>query len=202
MNFQNKINPAHTALVVIDVQRDYFVSDGVIDQMGFDLGQMNDVIGPLNDFIGVSRKYLKTIIYTQHIRDDHLRSSVLLEQFNREGISRPYDRRMDDFYEIVPLSDEIVLEKHRYSAFMGTSFDHILRASNIKTLIITGVATNVCVESTARDGFMMDYHIVLPAELTAGVSPEIKKMSLYNIGTFFGEISSAADIEKTWAEGV
>jgi len=58
----------------------------------------------------------------------------------------------------------------------------------MRTLILTGVATNVCVESTARDGFMMDYHIVVPSGLTSGVSDEAKKMSLYNIGTFFGEV--------------
>jgi ureidoacrylate peracid hydrolase len=60
------------------------------------------------------------------------------------------------------------------------------------------VATNVCVESTARDGFMMDYHIVILSDLTAGVSEEAKQMSLYNINTFFGEVVESERILEIW----
>ena len=124
----------------------------------------------------------------------------MLEHFDRVGISRPYDPAMDDFYEIQPRAGEIVLEKHRYSPFMGTAFDHILRAAEVKTLILAGMAANVCVESTARDGFMMDYHIVLPEDLTAGTSPEAKEMTLSNIRSFFGEVTTSDEVISAWTQ--
>ena len=62
------------------------------------------------------------------------------------------------------------------------------------------MATNVCVESTARDGFMMEYHIVVPSDLTAGVTERVKEMSLLNINTFFGEVVLSERIVKAWRE--
>jgi ureidoacrylate peracid hydrolase len=55
------------------------------------------------------------------------------------------------------------------------------------------------VESTARDGFMMDYHIVIPSDLTAGVSDRAKEMSLFTLQTFFGEVVESGHILQTWA---
>jgi hypothetical protein len=63
---------------------------------------------------------------------------------------------------------------------------------------ITGIATNVCVESTARDGFMRDYHIVIPSGLTEGTSTEAKKLALANIDTFFGEVVDSEGLLRCW----
>ena len=130
----------------------------------------------------------------------YLRSPVLVEHYTRARMVRPFDPRNEEFYQITPEAEDIILAKHRYSAFIGTPLDGILRANEVKTLILTGVATNVCVESTARDGFMMDYHIVLPSDLTAGVNDHAKEMSLFNIGTFFGEVVLSERIVKAWEE--
>ena len=111
---------------------------------------------------------------------------------------RPFNPQNEEYYEITPGPEDIVIRKHRYSAFIGTHFDNTLRARGIRTLILTGVATNVCVESTARDGFMLDYHIVIPSDLTAGVSEQVKQMSLYNINTFFGEVVESEHILAAW----
>jgi ureidoacrylate peracid hydrolase len=198
MTFEEKIAPSHTALLVIDVQRDYFCKGGIIDLMGFDC-EANEVILPhLKDFLTISRRYLKTIIFTRQTMVPYLRSPVLIEHYTRAKMIRPFNLEREDFYQIVPEPEDIIIWKHRYSAFIGTHLDHALRARGIRTLILTGVATNVCVESTARDGFMMDYHIVILSDLTAGVSEEAKQMSLYNINTFFGEVVESERIPEIW----
>lgn len=200
MDFHEKIAPSHTAMIVVDVQCDYFCKGGIIDLMGFDC-KANEVILPrLKEFISKSRKYLKKIIFTKQTMYPYLRSPVLIEHYTRAKMIRPFNPRMEDFYQISPEAEDIILPKFRYSAFIGTPLDAILRANGIKTLIITGVATNVCVESTARDGFMMDYHIVLPSDLTAGVSEQAKQMAIYNINTFFGEVVESEYILRTWEE--
>ena len=66
---------------------------------------------------------------------------------------------------------------------------------------ITGIATNVCVESTARDGFMRDYHVVIPSGLTEGTSADAKKLALANIDTFFGEVVDSEGLLRCWNLG-
>ena len=68
----------------------------------------------------------------------------------------------------------------------------------MQTLVITGVATNVCVESTARDGFMRDYSIVIPREMTEGTTPEAKRWSLETLEHFFAEIVDSDDLMRCW----
>jgi ureidoacrylate peracid hydrolase len=65
---------------------------------------------------------------------------------------------------------------------------------------MTGVATNVCVESTARDGFMRDYYIVLVEDGTASYSSEEHKMAISNIDRYFGQVSSISEITTIWRE--
>jgi ureidoacrylate peracid hydrolase len=198
MDFSEKIAPAHTALLVVDVQCDYFCKGGIIDIMGYDYQAIGVIIPALKKFIATSRQYLKKIIFTRQTMYSYLRSPVVAEHYTRVKMIRPFNPQNEDFYQITPEADDIILPKHRYSAFIGTPFDAILRANGIKTLIITGVATNVCVESTARDGFMLDYHIVVPSDLTAGVNDQVKQMSLFNIDTFFGEVVESSRILSTW----
>ncbi len=198
MTFEDKIVPSHTALVIIDVQCDYFCKGGIIDLMGHDYEGNRAIIPALKRFTEVSRKYLKTIMFTRQTLFPYLRSPVVVEHYTRAKMIRPFNPQNEEYYEITPEPEDIVIRKHRYSAFIGTHFDNALRARGIRTLILTGVATNVCVESTARDGFMMDYHIVIPSDLTAGVNEQAKQMSLFNINTFFGEVVESKRILEAW----
>jgi len=200
MDFSEKIAPSHTAVLVIDVQCDYFCGGGIIDLMGWDYRAIDVIIPPLKEFLAKSRQYVKKIIFTRQTMYPYLRSPVVVEHYTRVKMIRPFNPRNEEFYQINPEPDDIILPKHRYSAFIGTPLDAILRANDVKTLILTGVATNVCVESTARDGFMLDYHIVLPSDLTAGVNDEAKNMSLFNINTFFGEVVESKRIMSTWEQ--
>ena len=95
----------------------------------------------------------------------------------------------------------MVLPKNRYSAFVGTPLDTMLRANGITTLILTGVATNVCVESTARQAYTLDYYVVVPRDLTGGVNETAKEMSLQNIDRYFGEVVDSADVLSAWGIG-
>jgi ureidoacrylate peracid hydrolase len=121
------------------------------------------------------------------------------EQYERVGLARTRDPSYSDFHEIVPAEGELVIPKYRYSGFVSTYLDQYLRAAGIKTLVIMGLATNVCVESTIRDGFMRGYAIVVPADMTEGTSPEAKEWSLKTIDTFFGEVVDSEELLKCWA---
>jgi ureidoacrylate peracid hydrolase len=88
--------------------------------------------------------------------------------------------------------------KHRYSAFYNTDLDSILRSNGIRTIVLTGVATNVCVETTAREGFVRDYYVVLVSDGTATYSAQDHEATLRNIDRFFGEVATIADIVSVW----
>jgi ureidoacrylate peracid hydrolase len=96
--------------------------------------------------------------------------------------------------ELKPRPEDIVLAKPRYSAFFNTALDSMLRARDIRTLVFTGIATNVCVESTLRDGFFLEYFGVVLHDATHQAGPDfVQQASLYNIEKFFGWVSSTAD---------
>jgi ureidoacrylate peracid hydrolase len=83
----------------------------------------------------------------------------------------------------------------RYSGFFGTPLDEVLRSRGIRTLLMAGIASNVCVESTLRDAYFHEYWPVLVEDATmpAG-SPEIQRATVYNVTTFFGWVTTSQEV--------
>jgi ureidoacrylate peracid hydrolase len=88
-----------------------------------------------------------------------------------------------------------VITKSRYSGFAGTPLDALLRSRGIRTLLMAGIASNVCVESTLRDAYFHEYWPVMieDATMPAG-SAEIQRATVYNVTTFFGWVSTAREV--------
>ena len=204
-----KVNPAHAALIVVDVQNDFCANGGVFDREGFDLSLMQAMVPRLTNFIGQAREVGLLIIYIQtiHISGNvYYASDVWLEQWKRTGkgahIKYPVCEKNSwgaEFYPgIKPLPGEIVVQKHRYSAFVDTDLPLILRSKGIRTLIMSGVATNICVEATAKDGFMRDYYIVFLGDCTATVAEELHNNTLGSIANHFGEVVDSSDVLRCW----
>ena len=206
MDLAEKVRPAHTALLVVDVQKDYFGAGGIIALMGDDPSALEALLPPLDRFLDAARRILPVVIFTQQSFYPFLRSPAVVEHYERAGMSRPFDPDREAFYHVEPKlppeGRDIVLKKHKYSAFIGTALDGILHSNGIETIIVTGIATNVCVESTVRDGFMMDYHVVVPSDLVGGVNEQYKAWSLRNIARYFGHVLDSADILRAWGEHV
>jgi ureidoacrylate peracid hydrolase len=90
------------------------------------------------------------------------------------------------------------VNKNRYSAFINTNLESVLRTMKIEKLVLTGVSTNVCVESTARDGFMLDYHIAFVKDACASTSRTAHEMTLENIDAYFGSVVSVNQLIEVW----
>ena len=90
------------------------------------------------------------------------------------------------------------MTKHRYSAFQGTDLELILRSNGIKTIIPTGVATPVCVESTVRDGYMRDFYVVLAKGCVAARHLEEHNATISNINKYFGMVTTSEEIISAW----
>lgn len=119
---------------------------------------------------------------------------VVLQRLCQEGSWEGY------YYgDTRPADHDVVITKHRYSGFRATDLDMILRASGIRTIVVTGVSTNGCVESTARDSFMRDYHMVLVGDGTAAYSRKEHEATLKMMDRFFGEVTTIAELCARWA---
>lgn len=195
---KTKLNPDSTALVIIDMQKDFCCEGGSFHRRGFDIKPAQKLAGRLNSFLEEARKILKHIIHLQMMKIPELSSPVINEHYSRLNMERHLDPSFAEPYEVIPEPGDIVIPKYKYSGFVSTYLDQFLRSKAINTLILTGIATNVCLESTARDGFMREYYIVIPSDLTEGTSTEAKKYSLLNMEMFFGEVVTSSEILECW----
>jgi ureidoacrylate peracid hydrolase len=195
---KRKVLPGHTALIIIDMQRDYCCEGGVFHRRGFDIAPARKLAPVLNAFAGKVRPVLKSIVHLRMTRIEELFSPVAAELYDRLGIERNYDRGFADFYVVQPQRGDVVIPKYRYSGFLSTYLDQFLHLTGIRTMIVTGVATNVCVEATVRDAFMRDYYPVVPSDLTEASSPEAKAASLANIDAFFGQVVDSGMLLHCW----
>lgn len=97
-----------------------------------------------------------------------------------------------------PIKGEPVIHKHRYSAFKGTNLDTVLRARNIRSVVPTGVSTNVCVESSLRDAFETGYYTALPEDACASWDQALHDSTLRNVNARFGLTCNSADLINAW----
>ena len=205
----NKVAPGHTALIVIDVQNDFCAPDGMMDQEGFDLGDAQAMADRLPPLISAARAAGVLVVFVRNVyssEHNFYLSDTWLEQASRARAGS-YTRREvcaaeswgGDFYgEARPGPGDPVVTKHRFNAFLNTDLDTILRANGIRTAVFTGVATNVCVETTARDAFMRDYYVVFTTDGTATYAREDHEATLRNIARYFGELASVGEVEAVW----
>ncbi|MDZ7797621.1 MAG: isochorismatase family cysteine hydrolase [Candidatus Marinimicrobia bacterium] len=98
--------------------------------------------------------------------------------------------------QLKPLPDEKVVCKHRYSSFYNTDLETVLRCMRIEDLVISGIMTNMCCESTARDAYYRDYRVFFPADATGSINEDMHLASLLNLAFGFAYVNSAAEIAE------
>ena len=198
---EEKVDPSRACVLVIDVQNEFCARSGAFQRTGHDVDLIEAMVPSLLELIDRARAVGCPVIFVRAIYDEHFLAPNWRDPDILCNLSVPRCRSGTwgaEFYQVRPRDGEIVVTKHRYSAFIETELDTILRARDVETLILTGVATNVCVESTARDGFMKDYYIVVVDDCTGTSSRSAHEATLENIRHYFGRVASSADIIKAW----
>lgn len=207
-----KVAPEHAALVTVDVQNDFCHSEGFLGKLGAPMHLIQAMVPGLARLIDSARAHGVPVIHVISHHDEQYASPVVTEQKLRHGLPMEMDGRpMKDapyclkgtwgaeLYGIDARPGEEIVVKHRYSAFHNTNLELVLRSRNIQTVILTGVATNACVESTGRDVYMHDYYLVFVSDGTATTSQAAHDATLANIDQFFGQVASADAITAAWA---
>lgn len=177
-----KINPSKCALLVIDMQQ-YFAS------------LARGIKKNLLKIIETCRTNGMRIVFSRHGHKDPAKDGGMLAKWWGDNIiySTPEWELMPGFE---PQKDDLLIDKNRYSAFFNTGLDEKLRSEGIEELIITGVMTNCCCETTARDGFVRDYRIFFISDATATVNDDLHIATLKNLAYAFAHIMNSEEVCK------
>jgi ureidoacrylate peracid hydrolase len=197
----DQVDPKVAALLVIDMQNDFCHPEGRSGKRGRQLGMAVEMAPRLEAFIKAGRKVRLPVIFVRTIHYPWTDSPSWLRRIDKDGgesVCRPGTWGAEYYGGIQPEESEIVITKHRYSAFVGTNLDLILRSEGIRTLLISGVGTNVCVESTLRDGYMFDYHIVLLEDCVGATNLDLHEATLKNVRLHFGTVSNSDEVVRLW----
>jgi ureidoacrylate peracid hydrolase len=196
-----RVDPATTRFLVIDVQNDFCAEGGWFDEYANDLSLIHEAVDRLVGFIDIARRAGVPPIFIRAIYDRIYLSPPMLERHRRTGLGIDHCREGTwgaEFFRVEPLEGEIVFTKHRYSAFKDTELDAYLRAQRVENLILAGTTSNVCVESTARDAYMLDYHVVFLSDASATYQAEAHEATLANIRRAFGIVASTSEVADAW----
>ncbi len=192
-----------SALIVVDMQNAFVSKGGMMDLAGVDISNAQKVKETIRSILDPSRRAGIRAIYLQMGYKADLSDSggpdspnwykeLALILMHRNPalkgkllVEGTWDFAIVD--ELRPQPGDLVLTKTRYSGFAGTELDSMLRGHGIRYLFFTGIATNVCVESTLRDAYFSDYWPILisDAVMQAG-PPYLQEATLFNVETFFG----------------
>jgi ureidoacrylate peracid hydrolase len=200
---KERCDPRYAALIVVDVQNDFVSPEGSAGKRGDDVGAAISMIPNLMRLIEEGRRIGFTIIYVRTTHSDWTDTpSWIYRTSQKSGLNTCRDGSWGaEFYDgISPLPSERVVTKHRYSAFINTDLNTVLRARGIQSVLVCGVATNVCVETTARDGYMYDYYVTMIDDCSAAYDAKLHMSTLENIRRHFGLVASSHEIIETWSE--
>lgn len=210
-------DPASTAVMVIDMQNDFGSDGGMFHRAGLDIAPIQRLIPRISAVLAAARAIKIPIIYTRQehrpdlmdVGDARSPHRIKHERLN-VGMSvqgpggEPSRILVRDTWntaivrDLAPEPSDIVISKHRYSAFFETPLDTILRQLGVETLIFTGATTSVCVESTLRDATFRDYRPIVLSDCTEeligfGTARSNHEASLLTIELLFGWVAQSED---------
>lgn len=189
----SRIRPDNTALLVIDMERD-FVDEGAVLQTPGALG----IVPKINELAAWARGHKMPVIWTHEMhRADQSDYGIELE-FDPihcvEGTSG-----CELTAGLQPLeSDHRIRRKRRYDCFVGTDLDLLLRAKRIENLICCGVTTHCCVMATVYTARNFDYRAIVPRDAVAAISPQHQDAALLCMSEGFAYISTCRDLLELW----
>ncbi|NIO06114.1 MAG: isochorismatase family protein [Proteobacteria bacterium] len=208
-----EIDLHRTAVIVVDMQNAFLSQGGMFDTFGWDVSAARGIIGNVRKIVDTARETGCKIVFLKMSYDPDYSNSggsespnwykelglVMMrgnpEYWGKFVTKGSWDEAICEELEIRP--GDIKIRKQRYSGFVGTNLDGVLRTYNIKYCIYTGVATNVCVESTLRHGYFLDYWPIIVSDAVNNVGPPItQEATLWNVEALFGWVITTDEFLK------
>lgn len=203
-----RIDLSKTAILVVDMQNAFVRSGAYFDLAGYDISATERIIGPCQKIITAAREKKVKIIYLQmgcspDLSDKGAPDSPSAFKSRVLNLINQRPEMKDKLYiygtwgaeiidELKPQQGEIIIKKQIYDGFIGTNLDLILRTLGIKYLLFIGTATNICVESTLRHAFFLDYFPILVSDAVSQMGSNItQQATILNVKSTFGWVTSS-----------
>jgi nicotinamidase-related amidase len=183
-----ELNRDRAALLVVDMQRFFLDPASPTYTCGG-----TAILPHVQRLIAAFRRAKRPVIYTRHVHHPDMLDAGIMGWW-WEGMCREGSPESEVHDDLAPQPGEKQILKHRYSAFYNTDLETVLRVLKIEDLVISGVMTNLCCESTARDAYFRDYRVFLPADGTGSINEELHLASLMNAAFGFGYVSTIEEI--------
>jgi ureidoacrylate peracid hydrolase len=198
-----EVDLSKSAVVVVDMQNAFASQNGMLDIAGADISGAHRVVSAIGQILTAARGAGMPVVYLQmgykaDLSDSggpqspnwHKELGIRLMNCRPELKGKLVTEGTWDFAivdELAPQTGDIVIVKTRYSGFARTRLDTELQARGVRYLFFTGIATNVCVESTLRDAFFLDYWPILITDASMAAGPlSVQEATLFNVESYFG----------------
>jgi ureidoacrylate peracid hydrolase len=194
-NESHRMTPARgkTCLLVIDMQNEFLEEDGTIF-----FHYAAEIVPNVKRLQTACRKASIPVIFTGHVHEDPAvdggMTAVWWPEIKAGRCLIKGSPGAEIYARLRPEEGEKVNWKHRYSAFYNTDLEVVLRGLGVTDLLITGVLTNVCCESTARDAFFRDFRVFFLADATASSEPEYHLGTLKNMAYAFAYVTTVDEV--------
>jgi len=196
--------PARTALLLIDIQRDFVAPDGALGQAGIDMAPLEAPLQRIEALLAAARAAGVLPVFVRVVTRADTDSAALRLMTQRKGedlaniaICRAGTPGVE-FYRVQPQAGELQVEKRLYSGFSGTDLEQQLRQRGIDTLLVCGYTTECCVDSTVRDAFERDFHVFIAADACAAYAADLHHASLCALGLSCALLVDSAAVLQAW----
>lgn len=190
-----QLNVAASALLVIDMQRFFLDAKSHTYTCG---GAA--IIPTVKRLMDSFRRAGRPVIFTQHVHHPGDLDSGIMGWW-WEGKCLEGSPESEIHPDLAPKPGEKIVLKHRYSAFYNTDLETVLRCLKVEDIVVSGIMTNMCCESTARDAYYRDYRVFFPADGTGSISEEMHLASLLNLAFGFAYVTTADAIVRHFPGG-
>jgi ureidoacrylate peracid hydrolase len=194
--------PERTALLLIDMQVDFAAPEGGLGRDGRDMTHPQAAVKQASRLADAARAAGVMCVFVRLILRDEDETGFLKEWKSRRGADGPPLCREGspgvEFVGPKPQGGEMVFSKNRYSAFTGTGLDAALRGSGINTLVVAGLTTECCIDSSVREAFERDYHVFVVSDATACYEPLLHQAALQALALNCAQPVTTSDVLKSW----
>jgi ureidoacrylate peracid hydrolase len=199
------LNASRAALIVVDMQNAFCHREGSFAKMGADISMMSDAIPGCRRLIDSAHRAKVPVIYLQaEWRADYTDGGIIFNEIlgamreKKALVSDTWDAQIVD--ELKPkFPQDYIIYKNRFSGFANTQLDNLLRSLRVEKLVVCGVTTNICVETTVRDGAQMNYRCFVVRDAVGEVDRAMHDAGLRVMEYAFAKIMDVDAVLKVWA---
>lgn len=193
-----------TALLVVDMQNGFCHDDGAINRMGLPAARLRDAIAPCARLVAAARGARVPVLFTRYVyRPDYADGGLLVDELmpdlkTHEALrAGSWDAEVID--ALAPEAGEPVIDKNRPSAFFGTDLDATLETLGARNLVVCGVTTNCCVETTVRDASQRDIRTFVVRDAVAEYDDDRHAVALKSMALLFAYVVGLDDVLAGWS---